>query len=196
MLIELGALAFFSCCMFTLRERIIVKREVYSDELTGLYNRKILKEVKNKKKEFYILACDIDHFKIVNDTYGHDAGDVVLKTVSNSLMNHFKENKDYVVRWGGEEFFIFIEADKNLTELIIFNRLDEIRKDIMNLNILSESMQVIKITMSFGFNFQSFSGEEIVEKGVKLSDDFLYYSKENGRNKVSFNGNVKEGEAA
>ena len=96
----------------------------------------------------------------------------------------------------GEEFFIFIEADKNLTELIIFNRLDEIRKDIMNLNILSESMQVIKITMSFGFNFQSFSGEEIVEKGVKLSDDFLYYSKENGRNKVSFNGNVKEGEAA
>ena len=167
-------------------------KKTFEDPLTKLRNRKFLAEiekmVKVGKDKYEVVFCDIDHFKRVNDTYGHDVGDRVLEIVGKKLKSSFKDSKDYIVRYGGEEFIIFIRNDIseiNSFKETIYKRVDNLRKDIEAQELSIEDNE-IKFTMSFGIchSDKGFSFDEQIKK----ADESLYYSKEHGRNKITIFG--------
>ncbi|MBR1572463.1 MAG: diguanylate cyclase [Lachnospiraceae bacterium] len=157
------------------------------DTLTKLNNRRYggnrLKVVMKKAEEsgmpFCVCIGDIDFFKKVNDTYGHDAGDEVLKAVA-SVLNANMKGKGFVARWGGEEFLIVYEmADLKPSVDALNDMLQEVRE----LEIVSGGI-TIKVTMSFGI-IQGQGGwtEDML---LKAADDNLYYAKTHGRNQVYY----------
>jgi len=174
-----------TCCAANAIYNKSLKKGNSIDELTGLYNRKFMKDIKRMVSSgdyFYVIGCDIDFFKKVNDTYGHATGDIVLKTFSQALKSMFKVNGDFIIRYGGEEFFIFskIKSDE-YTKEIVFKRTEETRKKIEELEILSNEMNLIKITASFGISTNiSLSIKEMIED----ADKNLYKAKKTGRNKI------------
>ena len=163
-------------------EKLELKKEASVDELTQLYNRiyfnknisKILQMQKNHNMQTGIIFFDIDHFKNVNDTYGHDAGDKVLQQVA-SLVNKNTRSNDKVIRWGGEEFVIVTEVD---TKESLQNIAEHLRVEIQK----SEFIDVGSITCSFGCQMHN-DTDDILET-IKKADEKLYIAKESGRNKV------------
>lgn len=152
------------------------------DNLTSLYNRNYMIkhiEILQKKEVPIILAImDIDKFKNVNDTYGHDFGDLVLKESSNFIKNRL-EDDDEIYRWGGEEFVIsFTNQDMNM----VFEKLNNIREELSNYSI-TDGVTNLKITASFGL--AEFSEGLTLDNCLKSADDGLYKSKENGRNQIN-----------
>lgn len=152
------------------------------DNLTSSYNRNYMIkhiEILQKKEVPIILAImDIDKFKNVNDTYGHDFGDLVLKESSNFIKNRL-EDDDEIYRWGGEEFVIsFTNQDMNM----VFEKLNNIREELSNYNI-TDGVTNLKITASFGL--AEFSKGLTLDNCLKSADDGLYKSKENGRNQIN-----------
>jgi diguanylate cyclase (GGDEF)-like protein len=151
-----------------------------TDPLTKIYNRakftEELTKFQEKKQDIYIIMLDIDHFKRVNDTYGHDSGDYVLKKLC-ELVNVSIKDDWIFARWGGEEFIIIAQGD----EEEIISEAEIIRKRIMNFTF----DKVGKITSSFGI--ASSKGIEEYEKVIKKADLALYDSKENGRNRITYN---------
>jgi diguanylate cyclase len=177
------SLLLIGCCTANYFKNKQLKTNVNTDFLTGMYNRKILPQIELLEKngnQFYIIACDIDHFKRVNDNYGHSAGDLVLKTVSETIKGLFKSNIDYTVRFGGEEFFIFMQANED-TKQKIFDRTETIRQKIEELHILTEDMKLIKITASFGICIDL---TKPIKNRIDMADKNLYKAKESGRNKI------------
>jgi len=165
-------------------------RKTFEDPLTKLRNRKFLEEIKKMvvigKDHYDVIFCDIDHFKRVNDTYGHDVGDIVLEIVGKKLKSSFKDSKDFIVRYGGEEFIIFL---RNETETVndkyknaIFSRIDNLRKEIEDKTVHIKDDQ-IKFTMSFGICF--FDKDIYFDDQIKKADESLYNSKNTGRNKIT-----------
>ncbi|MBN1040255.1 diguanylate cyclase [Clostridium botulinum] len=152
------------------------------DNLTNLYNRnymnKHIEMLKKKNVSLVIAIMDIDHFKNVNDTYGHDFGDVVLKQCSNYIKDHLDYN-DEIYRWGGEEFIIsFLNQDIST----VLSKLNIIREGLSGYSI-SDGKTTIKITASFGV--ATLDENQTLEEGIKKADNGLYISKENGRNQVN-----------
>lgn len=157
--------------------------ELYiTDPLTKLYNRAHFDEsinfiTKHQRKadvDFVLAIVDVDHFKSINDTYGHQVGDEVLIAVAKTIKNSLREN-DLVARWGGEEFVIML---KNAT-------LDEAQKIIEKVRTNIEKSAIyndIKVTASFGLTKYQ-EGEETKET-FKRVDDALYEAKRAGRNRV------------
>lgn len=120
---------------------------------------------------------DIDFFKKVNDTYGHDAGDLVLKSVAALLQRRMRKT-DIVARLGGEEFCILAANMKKEAVHDVFNNL---RKIVEECEVVSDDGEVIRVTMSFGV----VTGiGNTLEETVKLADKLLYQAKEGGRNRV------------
>lgn len=161
--------------------RVLVER----DPLTNLYNRRygnaklrsVLKYAKSSGMPFAVGLGDIDFFKKVNDTYGHDAGDVVLKRVS-EILKKSMSGKGFVVRWGGEEFLIvFDKYGQDDAEEMLWTILDKIRA----MEIIYKEKN-IKVTMTFGIVDGSLSDE--YGALINRADERLYYGKENGRNRV------------
>ena len=164
-----------------------IRDVAYLDELTGVCNRRSLNErLKAKYEEFVndkvslgLAMMDIDHFKRVNDNYGHQAGDVILKMVA-KVLARASRSFDIVGRWGGEEF------------LVIFSNVDEeMLKDICDRHrmLIEKSFVVHKgeqlsVTASFGCTLVE--KEEELERAIERADKLLYRSKESGRNQVSF----------
>ncbi|MBR1728260.1 MAG: sensor domain-containing diguanylate cyclase [Selenomonadaceae bacterium] len=158
------------------------------DKLTELKNRlgfdydyqtryqKILSDPQNNSP-LSIIMCDIDFFKKVNDTYGHDAGDAVLIYVSKILRSEVKNNGN-VYRWGGEEFIIILE-NINLSDAI--NLAEKIRLTVMN-SVCHFNKNDLKVTMSFGC--AEMLAKDSFEENVKIADVRLYKAKTTGRNKV------------
>ena len=149
------------------------------DKLTGLPNRYYLSEqLESFKKEhnnYWLSLSDIDDFKKINDTYGHDCGDYVLKTIGDLLAA-----KDVLCcRWGGEEFLFVGKLDKDRPEPHAF--LEEIRKEIQNYSFEYENTR-FSVTMTFGLSF--FSNGEDIDNVLKDADDKLYQGKQSGKNKV------------
>lgn len=176
-------LILLSCCGITAISGKKLKKSANTDALTGMFNRKVLPQIEASEKglkKYFVIACDIDHFKRVNDTFGHAAGDIVIKSVSEAIKASFKSNIDFVVRFGGEEFFIFM-LDNGADKTLIIDRVDSIRKKIENMTILTKDMNVIKITSSFGICFNT---DLSLKERIDASDKFLYEAKESGRNKV------------
>jgi diguanylate cyclase (GGDEF)-like protein len=184
MILETATGVLSTCCAVNFAYNKSLKADNHTDQLTGLLNRKFLKNLESMEKSgtnFYVIGCDIDHFKSVNDTYGHSTGDIVLKAFATNLKNMFKGSSDYVVRFGGEEFFIFSKQSPKYTEDIVFSRVEETRKKIEALEILSTDNELIKITVSFGI---SYNNKLSLQEKIEDSDKKLYEAKETGRNKV------------
>lgn len=151
------------------------------DKLTGLKNRfGFYSDFQTKYQHLNSLAviiCDIDFFKKVNDTYGHNAGDAVLKNTAGILKNSIGDRGN-VYRWGGEEFIIILE-DINISETL--SVVEKIRLTVMN-SVCCFEGQEIKVTMSFGCT--EFNKNLSIEENIKIADDCLYHAKTTGRNQV------------
>ncbi len=156
------------------------------DPMTGLHNRRFLEEyvetlvasVQRKKAHAAILMLDLDYFKMVNDTYGHDAGDAVLKALSNVLKQSVRAS-DLVIRYGGEEFLIIlIDSAGELADRVAEN----IRAAVENLKVQVAGV-VLQKTISIGISdFPTDS--ETFWQAVKFADVALYQAKDQGRNRV------------
>ena len=165
-------------------ESYVLHNEAIEDPLTGLRNRRGLHTYYERRiatnKNFdstAIIMCDIDHFKRVNDTYGHNAGDEVLKHVANTLSNSIGID-DGAFRWGGEEFILLL-SHKHMDEAAEFA--ENLRKAI-EADVITFEGTDIKITMSFGVS--EIDPSLTTEENVEGVDAKLYYAKEHGRNRV------------
>lgn len=157
----------------------------YIDSLTGLANRRYAEINLNARHEemqrygwpFGVIFIDIDHFKEINDQYGHDVGDEVLTMVAKTLMNSAR-TFDVVGRWGGEEFLAII-ANVNSTELIA--TANRFRMLVEQSSIDREDL--IHVTISLGATLAN--PEETIPDLLKRVDGLMYLSKSGGRNRVT-----------
>jgi diguanylate cyclase (GGDEF)-like protein len=160
-----------------------------TDHLTGLFNRRYMmealdKEVQRsvrKKGNLSIIILDIDHFKRVNDGYGHQQGDVVLQKVALQLQMELR-NYDCAARYGGEEF-VAILPDSSLKEAVFVA--DRIRQSVQGTRF-SGPLADLSLTVSLGVACFSPQHSPNVDGFIKLADDALYRAKANGRNRVEF----------
>ncbi|MEG0481656.1 MAG: GGDEF domain-containing protein [Acinetobacter sp.] len=155
------------------------------DPLTLVYNRRSISTFltlsHEQEKEYVIVLLDIDHFKRVNDTYGHDIGDQVLKKVAKILTENTRQG-DYVGRFGGEEF-IFILNNIKLKQA--FEIAERCRVEIENNHIQLNNIEKIAVTASFGISMQSRQAENLnQEEFIRQADQALYFAKLSGRNQV------------
>lgn len=160
-----------------------LQKQIYNDALTGLYNRHFVYELldyelemmKKTRSPFCLCFADVDYFKKVNDTYGHQVGDEVLKDIADVLTNNLRKS-DVICRWGGEEFVVVLPR----CDIVQAPQVIEKVKKALNDKVMSSKQ--ISITMSFGI--VSLSNEEPIECILKRADDLLYLAKENGRNRI------------
>jgi two-component system cell cycle response regulator len=160
------------------------------DPLTGAYNRRYLEQhlpkmfarARDTKRPLSVLSFDLDHFKSVNDTYGHDAGDVVLKTVVERVTKSLRP-MDLVVRMGGEEFAVIMPETEPKTALAVGERL---RKIIESAPVsLPGRDEGVPVTISLGISsLTDDAASETPERLLKRADQALYKAKEGGRNRV------------
>ncbi|MCK9455118.1 GGDEF domain-containing protein [Sulfurimonas sp.] len=168
------------------------------DGMTGLYNRRFLEEVidkimshANRHKESYaVLMLDVDFFKMVNDTYGHDTGDKVIVALSKVIKNSIRE-ADLAIRYGGEEFLILLS---NATDDGIMKVATKIHSAFGALSFDVGSSESLKKTLSIGIAKFPTDGDTIW-KCIKYADTALYEAKNTGRNKiVEFKPEMFQGE--
>jgi diguanylate cyclase (GGDEF)-like protein len=173
----------------TLRELEESQRELReqanTDPLTRLANRRFFTHIANKelslmrrqKEHFAVLMMDIDHFKHVNDTFGHAAGDYVLVQVARALSNNIRE-EDTVARVGGEEFVVSSPYTNRLAAIVLAERL---RKAVESLEIQFEG-NTIPITISIGIAMQPQDSDDL-DTLMAAADERLYMAKNAGRNR-------------
>lgn len=159
-------------------ERKYLADTVKIDPLTGLYNRRILPKIREIGT---VIMCDIDYFKTINDTFGHDIGDEALKAVGTTILDNIRVG-DVACRFGGDEFLIVFTTDKFE---VIDNRMKKIVEDINKKIQLPD----FPITLSVGVAFNE--ENEHLDSLMEKADNALYQSKENGRNQVSYYGMEK-----
>lgn len=163
------------------RSKIFENRANY-DPLTRIFNRRrflellelSMKKAQQLNQGLCVVFFDIDHFKKINDTYGHNTGDDVLKGLA-SLVTSTIRSTDIFARWGGEEFLILIESTTLENASILA---DKLRKTIMEY----EFPEVKKVTCSFGVT--AYQPDESGEIFISRADSALYRAKEGGRNRV------------
>jgi diguanylate cyclase (GGDEF)-like protein len=156
-----------------------------TDKLTGIFNRQILdihldlalKEFSRHKKPFSLVVTDIDHFKIINDTYGHLAGDAVLCYLTDQIKLIVRDS-DILSRWGGDEFIIILN-DCTLENAVTIT--EKIQTKI-NENTISYKKNIIKSTISFGVT--QCRRDDTSESILARADACLYAAKEKGRNRI------------
>ncbi|ALO33331.1 diguanylate cyclase response regulator [Colwellia sp. MT41] len=164
-----------------------IQHAANTDYLTDLANRRAffhaaelrIKEYIQKKVPYCLAMIDIDFFKKVNDSYGHDAGDQVLKVIALYMRKHFSAG--LTARLGGEEFAVLlhgIDVDN------LYNRLDDFRREI-SVSTIPVGGVPISITLSIGVIFDS---QDKFAKQMNEADNALYLAKENGRNQVVISG--------
>ena len=173
---ELGEMGRYAVTM----QKALIE-QIEKDALTGLYNRrygeKKIAQVQEEQMDYFCLSLgDIDFFKKVNDTYGHECGDIVLTEVA-SILNKNMRNKGFAARWGGEEFLLLFE-NCALDEAVewLNHILDEVRKkEIVYKN------EIVRITMTFGVCQGS---ADDIDGIIRIADSKLYEGKINGRNQI------------
>ncbi|MEY2952790.1 MAG: hypothetical protein RLZZ401_877 [Pseudomonadota bacterium] len=170
-------------------ERVLnlLREQTVRDPLTSLFNRRYLEETLDREltrslrdgKSVGVIMADIDHFKRINDTFGHQAGDKVLVSVAKALVNNVRSG-DIVCRFGGEEFAIIFPG-ANLT--LTMSRAEELRSAVSKLTFDNPEKPIGTVTMSFGVAVcpdQSKEGKAL----LRHADTALYAAKHGGRNKV------------
>jgi diguanylate cyclase len=161
------------------------KTENMKDSLTGLLTRKAFTEEVKKIESAYtrintqyaVVFFDLDHFKKINDTYGHECGDVVLSTFG-KIVNKSVRDHDIVGRYGGEEFVAIIHFNLNRELLQFLKRI----KTIVTENSFVYKDQKIKVTFSAGVTLRS--SYDTYENALQKADMLLYQAKEAGRNRI------------
>lgn len=158
------------------------------DHLTRSFTRNVfekdIKEIFLKKNNTLSLAfIDADKFKNINDTYGHQIGDEVLKTIVDKLFEVIRINEvdGKVYRYGGEEFLMLIENENKIS---VLGLLEYLRKEIENSSYFIDNTNVVKFTISIGVSF--LTEEDTIESLIKRADINVYNAKSNGRNRIEY----------
>ncbi len=154
-----------------LEENELLKKDILIDNLTNIYNRKVLN---NKLNYDVLVMCDIDNFKTINDTYGHQTGDELLKIIAKNLSKILR-NEDTLLRYGGDEFTILF---KNCTMEDIKRKLERVKENKFSVDDLT-----ITVTISFGIT--EYTEGKGLEEAISEADQALYESKHLGKNKVT-----------
>lgn len=172
----------FSDISDTIQEKFSLEKRVYRDTLTDAHSRdfyehnikSIQESISAHGKELGLMLFDIDKFKNINDTYGHNVGDMVLKTLVKIVKKSIRED-DILIRWGGEEFIIILEIESiiKLEKIANFIR-EEIEKGSFG--------SVKRVTCSFGITLYKKSEEVLAT--IERADKALYLAKNSGRNNV------------
>lgn len=157
------------------------------DGLTQLYNKKYFIDALSKEFSFSrrngqplsLIMMDIDHFKQINDTYGHMAGDKVLKTLGTYLQSHLRL-ENVACRYGGEEFSVILRNVNQDLALFIAERL---RKEIEREEIVYQEKS-LRLTVSIGIATLESSNFETIEDLIRQADEYLYQAKQSGRNRT------------
>ncbi len=153
-----------------------------TDELTGVYNRRpviaqLLEWAQRGRGNYAIALIDLDHFKTVNDEFGHDCGDTILQAVADTLKNHFRDS-DMVSRWGGDEFLVLIPGVRHADLVPILERL---RRSI---NLIQKRCgdHVHTVSVSIGASMGAIG--QTPDECIAAADHALYRAKDEGRDKV------------
>ncbi len=173
------------------KDKKLYQEMAITDSLTGLYNRRYFDELllreearaRRYPQHFSLLMIDIDDFKKINDTYGHPAGDSVLRLVGQILLRRIR-NTDYVARYGGEEFCVIApHTNKKNASVFAARIMDIIAKEEFPLNQTDKT----RVTVSIGV--ANFSDDaQTKEDLLKKADDVLYQAKKMGKNRVCLFG--------
>ena len=169
-----------------IRQRELAQIAIH-DALTGLYNRYAFNQIAREKiresrylhEDLLFVLLDVDHFKRINDTYGHDVGDEVLRELAALMKKHFRKS-DPIFRIGGEEFAILLETSDVSKALQI---VEQLRQKVERHKF--KSVQE-KVTISIGI--AKYSGKESLERLYQRADRALYEAKRGGRNRVVYKG--------
>ncbi len=163
-----------------------------TDALTAAYNRRYLMDrlpqeierARRYQRPLAVVLCDVDHFKNINDTYGHQAGDRVLRNLATLLMGELRRDVDWVARYGGEEFLIVLPETELVDAIAVAEKI--------RLSVASHSFDfmgvTINVTASFGvarYVADSSMDDTAVDALIADADGCLYRSKEAGRNRVT-----------
>ena len=177
--------------IINLEQRIL--KLAATDSLTGVLNRRAFmermeEEIQRSKREhnsISLILMDLDHFKEINDSYGHQVGDLVLQRVTNQIMDSSRPY-DFIGRYGGEEFVICVLGADDVESRSIAERM---RQDIEDLTIVPDrNKQFIRITASFGVGTSRLGSEDSLDALISRTDEALYMAKHSGRNRVCIAG--------
>ncbi|MCD6151706.1 MAG: diguanylate cyclase [Deltaproteobacteria bacterium] len=157
------------------------------DELTGLYNRRALfsrlveehSRVERYKENFSLMIFDIDDFKQVNDTYGHQVGDAILKNLAHFLKGNLRTS-DFISRFGGEEFIAILPS----TEMEKARRVAEKMRHMLGKKVFEDKKGAVKIKITVSIGISQCTPGDTVDNLIKRADDALYMAKNDGKNAI------------
>jgi diguanylate cyclase len=167
-----------------------IERLAIIDDLTQVFNRRQMYKILEHQKAmvdrgvhpFSICIFDLDHFKRVNDNFGHSAGDIVLKTVAQETQGNLR-NIDHIARYGGEEFILILTNSDKSQAVICAERIRKRVKELVFENMPSD----FRITISVGVT--EYQASEVIQDAINRADTALYRAKANGRDKVEYEPN-------
>lgn len=182
-----------SLSLSNLRLRNSLRDMAIQDVLTGLYNRRYMqesleREIERAHRQHHTIALvmlDVDWFKKLNDAYGHDAGDVMLKSIADQL-KRFRRGIDVVCRYGGEEFLLLLPE---IPSQALSQRLETLLHDIQSMKVRFADQDLPSVTVSMGVACYPQDSEDALEL-IRLADAALYRAKNNGRNRVESHDGV------
>lgn len=185
-----GAVEIFSNntqVMRTRRKINALEQKVFFDPLTQLGNRRYLEfrfpssliEMKYESVTHGLLFMDIDHFKQVNDQYGHNTGDRVLVMVAETLRSNLRAS-DIIIRWGGEEFALLLRDNVVAETITVAEKL----RALIERSYMTVGESLLRVTVSIGATM--LHPDDTLESAIQRADDLMYRSKSGGRNQVSF----------
>jgi diguanylate cyclase (GGDEF) domain len=163
------------------------------DDLTQVFNRRQMYKILNDQKAlgdrgihpFSICIFDLDHFKVVNDTFGHSAGDIVLRTVAQEAQKNLR-NIDHIARYGGEEFILILTNLEIREAMVCAERIRQVTKEIVFENMPED----FRITISVGVT--KYQAGEFIQDAINRADTALYRAKANGRDRVEYEPTAKK----
>ncbi len=175
--------------VFLIADNMMLSKEATLDALTGLYAYRYLSLSLHKQFEkmqppsgsLSVIFFDLDHFKNINDTYGHEFGNIVLKAIAATLKKNTR-SEDLVARYGGEEFCLLM---RNVPIDTVLACAERIRENVKQLKFNQPGVDEIHVTISGGISSTTSSSFETGDALLKAADSALYTSKNSGRDKIT-----------
>ena len=179
------------------RSRLHLHEQANTDPLTHLANRRsffrmaqeLMQQMRSRANPFSVVMLDIDHFKEINDTYGHKAGDYVLVQLAEVLNDAIREG-DILARIGGEEFVVASPMTNRLAAIVLSERL---RKSVEQSEFVFEGSK-IPVTISLGAAAMSAEPDDDLDKLMAVADGRLYLAKQRGRNRICASDKLGKGD--
>ncbi len=171
-------------------EKSLYREQMNHDYLTNLYNHRHfqdqLQQRIDRQHPFCLVLADIDHFKKINDTYGHLTGDRILKAIAAILLDKLPPNRGGVFRYGGEEFAILLDlSTKTSVQKFVGEVIDELNQKTFHVDGVD-----LKVTLSFGI--ERYHAEDEKDQLILRADNLLYSAKKKGRNQALFSERFDE----